>query len=86
MRLEEGLIHIKDVGAGDRTEVRDGILTVNVDELRQLVMRDSKVANVSVDFARPGERVRIIPVKDVIEPRYQVDRCLLYTSPSPRDA
>ena len=74
MRLEEGLIHIKDVGAGDRTEVRDGILTVNVDELRQLVMRDSKVASVSVDFARPGERVRIIPVKDVIEPRYQVDR------------
>ena len=74
MRLEEGLIHIKDVGAGDRTEVKDGVLTVNVDELKRAIMQDSKVTDVSVDFAQPGEKVRIIPVKDVIEPRYQASR------------
>ena len=32
------------------------------------------VKKASIALARPGEKKRIIPVKDVIEPRYRVDR------------
>jgi glycine reductase len=33
---------------------------------------DSRITAIEVDIARPGESVRIIPVKDVIEPRVKV--------------
>lgn len=36
-------------------------------------MEDEHITNVDVELARPGESVRITPVKDVIEPRVKVD-------------
>lgn len=36
-------------------------------------MQDERIKSISVDIARPGESVRIIPVKDVIEPRAKLD-------------
>ena len=74
LKLEQNLIYIKDVVAGDTTEVKDGVLTVDVEGLRACVLEDEKIKDVKVDFAKPGDRTRIVPVKDVIEPRYRVDR------------
>ena len=74
MRLEEDLIHIKNVDVGETCEVRDGVLYVSPEEVKQAIMQDSKVSDVTVDFARPGEHVRIIPIKDIIEPRYKEGR------------
>lgn len=74
MKLEQGLIYVKDVVAGDTMEIKDGVLTVDVEGLKEAVMAVGKVKAVEVDFAKPGERTRIIPVKDVIEPRYRIDR------------
>lgn len=74
MRLEQGLIYIKDVKAGDVNEVKDGVLTVDVEGLKAHLLEDDKVKAVEVDFAKPGERTRIVPVKDVIEPRFNFDR------------
>lgn len=72
MRLELGLIKIKDVQFGDKTEVRQGVLYVNKQELINAVSGDDRIASVDVDLVHPGEEVRIIPVKDVIEPRVKV--------------
>ena len=74
MRLEQELLYVKDVVAGDAMKIEGGVLTVDVDGLRQCLLEDDKIKDVQIDFAKPGERVRIVPVKDVIEPRYRVDR------------
>ena len=73
MRLELGIIKIKDVQFGDETIIEEGTLYVNRKELIALARQDDRLSKADVELARPGEEVRIIPVKDVIEPRVKVD-------------
>lgn len=73
MRLELGNILIKDVQFGNETKVEDHVLYVNKQELIDLIMEDEHITKVDVDLARPGESVRITPVKDVVEPRVKVE-------------
>ena len=72
MRLELGEIHISDIKLGDCSKVENGTLYVNVEELRALLLEDEDLASVDFEVVHPGESVRIIPVKDVIEPRVKV--------------
>ena len=73
MRLELGQVLIKDVQFGDTTKLENGVLFVNKDELINLISEDEHIASVEVDIAKPGESVRITPVKDVVEPRVKVE-------------
>ncbi|MCL2368968.1 MAG: glycine/sarcosine/betaine reductase component B subunit, partial [Oscillospiraceae bacterium] len=73
MRLEVGEILIKDVQFGSTTEVKNGVLYVNSEELAAIAGADDRIKSVEVFLARPGESVRIIPVKDVVEPRVKVE-------------
>ena len=73
MRLELGKILIKDVVFGDSTKLENGVLTINKSELIELVMEDEHIKSVDVDIAKPGESIRITPVKDVVEPRVKVE-------------
>ncbi len=72
MKLELGRILIRDVQFAARTYVEDGVLYVNAGEIEKLVLADSHLIACRVELARPGESVRIAPVKDVIEPRVKV--------------
>jgi len=72
LRLEVGDILIKDVQFGPKTEVKDGVLFVNKEELAKVAGDDDRIESVEVFLAKPGEETRIIPVKDVIEPRVKV--------------
>ncbi|MDF2677535.1 MAG: grdG2, partial [Bacillota bacterium] len=72
MRLELGKIKIKDIQFGNKTEVVNNTLYVNKDEIVKLVLEDERIISANVELARPGESVRIAPVKDVIEPRVKV--------------
>lgn len=72
MRLEIGNINIKDVQLGNETKVEKGVLYVNQEELAKVTGDDDRIASVEVYLAKPGEETRIIPVKDVIEPRVKV--------------
>lgn len=72
MRLEIGNINIKDVQLGNETKVEKGVLYVNQEELAKVTGDDERIASVEVYLAKPGEETRIIPVKDVIEPRVKV--------------
>lgn len=74
MRLEIGSIFIKDVQFGATTEVKSGTLYVNKDELAKAAQGDDdRIKSVEVFLARPGESVRILPVKDAVEPRVKVE-------------
>ena len=73
MKLKFGKINIKDIQFGQETNVKDGLLTVNKEELISVLQEDDRIKEVKLDIARPGEKVRIIPVKDVIEPRVKIE-------------
>jgi glycine reductase len=69
MELELRKVKITDIQFGDECKVVDGCLYIDPAKLEEMVLEDSRVKSVSFDIARPGESVRIVPVKDVIEPR-----------------
>lgn len=73
MRLELGNILINDVQFGEETIIEDGTLYVNKDELISLIKEDERLSQVDIEIAKPGESIRITPVKDVIEPRVKVE-------------
>lgn len=70
--LELRRFKIRDVQFGNATAYANGVLTIKKSELLKAVASE-RLRNYSVDIARPGESVRIIPVKDVIEPRVKVE-------------
>ncbi len=72
MKLELGKIKITNLEFGDKTCVKDGVLSVNKEELKALLMEDEMIKDIKLDIAKPGDKTRIIPVKDVIEPRVKV--------------
>lgn len=73
MRLELGKILINDVQFSSETKVEKGVLYVNKEELIAHLMEDEHLKSVDVDLAKPGESVRITPIKDVVEPRVKVN-------------
>ncbi len=73
MNLELRKVQIKDIVFDTEDKIVDGVLHVDPKKLEELVLEDSKVKSVSFDIARPGESVRIVPVKDVIEPRAKLE-------------
>lgn len=73
MRLELGKIMINDIQFSNETKVEKGVLYINKEELVSLLMEDEHLKSVDVDLAKPGESVRITPIKDVVEPRVKVN-------------
>ena len=76
MKLELGFIQINDIQFSKECKVENGTLYVDPEAVRAFVYEEDDVrdwvAEMQFDIARPGERVRITPVKDVIEPRVKV--------------
>ena len=74
MRLELHRVCVKNVKFGDKTGFADGTLTVDKKELLSLLAEDPLLGkNLDVDLAMPGESIRIMPVKDVVEPRWKTE-------------
>ena len=72
MRLELGNVHIQDIQYADQSKIEDGVLYVSIKAVKGIIFEDEKIKSVRLEIARPGESVRITPVKDVIEPRVKV--------------
>ena len=77
MKLELGFIQINDVQFSNECAVKDGILYVNPEDVKAFIYDNddvkSYIKSINFDIAKPGESVRITPVKDVIEPRVKVE-------------
>ncbi len=72
MRLELGKIFIDDIKFGEETKVSDKTLFINKKEMISNLSGDKNIKSIDIELVHPGESVRIIPVKDVIEPRVKV--------------
>ena len=68
-----GHIHIKDIQFAAESKVENGVLYVSEEAVKAIILEDEKLKSASLDIAKPGESVRITPVKDVIEPRVKVE-------------
>ena len=73
MRLEIHNAFVKDVRWGEATCLRGGTLFINRDEAVGVAAADENFSDVKLELARPGESVRIIPVKDAVEPRIKLE-------------
>lgn len=73
MRLEMGYINIKDIQFAAESKIENGILYVSEEAVKAVALEEEKIKSVAFDIAKPGESVRITPVKDVIEPRVKVE-------------
>lgn len=72
MKLEIREIIIQDIVFDQQEKIESGKLYLMKGQLEKVVLEDKRVRSVSFDLAKPGESARILPVKDVIEPRAKV--------------
>jgi len=72
MKLELATFPVKDVQLSKRTSLNNGVLTINKDELIALILEDKRVDSADLDVAFPGEKTRIVKVRDAVEPRIKV--------------
>lgn len=73
MKLEIGNFNVKDIQFGTKTSFADGVLTVNKEEAIFLLNPEKRLKNIDLKIVRPGDKVRLLPVKDIVEPRFRPD-------------
>lgn len=73
MTLKIGNFHVKEIQFGDSTNFLNGVLTVNKEEAISIIGKDGSLKNIDLKIARPGESIRMLPVKAVVEPRIRPD-------------
>ncbi|MDU6524182.1 MAG: glycine/sarcosine/betaine reductase component B subunit [Enterococcus sp.] len=73
MKLEIGNIEIKDVVFSEDEKIEQGRLSINPAKIKAIVLEDDRLSDCEIEIAKPGDSLRITPVKDVIEPRCKVD-------------
>jgi glycine reductase len=73
LELKIQKVLVKALSEGDKTSFNAGTLTINRQEIIDMLLKDQRFTSVKVELARPGESIRIIPVKDVVEPRCKVE-------------
>lgn len=70
MKLELLKAKVKDISWGDKTVLLSGgLLQVNREEIISMIKKQYSFKSITLDKACPGDSVRIVPVKDAIEPR-----------------
>jgi glycine reductase len=74
MRLEVQSIDIQDIQLGSKTYAKDHVLYVNLKELEELILKDSRIKSVDINLVYPGDRVRIVNLLDVVQPRCKIDK------------
>ncbi len=70
--LDLGTFRVNAAAFGSQPGWREGTLVVDPGRVRASVLEDPRIRAVSLDLVEPGEAVRIIHVRDIIEPRIKV--------------
>ncbi len=71
-RLQIDYIRVKRVQFGEITNLKDGVLTVNREELLGMVQSE-QFGTVDIKLAVPGESCRILGIHDIMQPRCKAD-------------
>jgi sarcosine reductase len=74
MRLEIQSIDIHDLRPGSKTSARDRVLYVDLKELEAILLKDGRIKSVDIHLVYPGDRVRIVNLMDVVQPRCKMDK------------
>jgi len=72
MKLEMGKFYVKDIVFGDETKFEGGVLTVDKANALEVVREDEHITSADLFIVRPGDKVRLCPVKDAFEFRCKV--------------
>ncbi len=79
MKLKFGYFHVKKIEFGSTTSFSNGLLTVNKDEaIKFLEEKNLGLVDIDLKIAAPGDEIRMVPVKETIEPRYKLDGSPLF--------
>jgi len=70
MKLEMATFTVRNVRFGERTGYDRGVLELNSDELVNVVLEDKRIVSAALEIVCPGEKTRIVKVRDAVEPRY----------------
>ncbi|WP_346962041.1 glycine/sarcosine/betaine reductase component B subunit [Clostridium sp.] len=73
MKLEIGNFYVEDIVFGEKTEFDQGILTINKKEALDFVLEDKHIIEADLFIVKPGDNVRLMPVKEAIEPRVKLN-------------
>jgi glycine reductase len=71
MRLEMATNVVRDLRWSDVTRLARGVLEIDREAVRRLILADDAFEDVTLDVVRPGDSVRIIHVMDAAEPRWK---------------
>ena len=69
MRLTQAIHSVTDLSFGPETQLADGHLQIDADELRNHLLEDQRLDSVDLEIVRPGESCRAGYVFDIVEPR-----------------
>lgn len=73
MRLEIGNFYVKDIVFGNELSYEDGILTIEKEAALNYIRQDERITKAELYIAKPGDQIRMCPVKEAIEPRVRPD-------------
>ena len=73
MQLKIGKINILDIIFSDKTRIEDNVLYINKVELKNYLKEDNRIKSVEIELAKPGDSTRILPIKDIIQPRVKLN-------------
>ena len=69
MKLEIAEFPVNSIRLGHRFGYADQVLDVDEGALLALLAEDSRITDVKLAVARPGEKTRITGIRDIVEPR-----------------
>jgi len=73
MRLEIGNFYVRDIVLGSDLVYENGTLTINKEEALKFICEDDRITEADIYIAKPGDKIRMCPVKEAIEPRVRPD-------------
>ena len=73
MKLEIGNFYVKDIVFGKQLSFDNGVLTINKEEALAFIREDERITEADLYIAKPGDRIRLCPDKEAIEPRVRLD-------------
>jgi hypothetical protein len=61
MKLKLSVLKINDIKLAQKTDIREGVVSLNGEGLKEWLKEEERLRNVEVELGRPGEKYRIRP-------------------------
>lgn len=73
MNLTLAYYDIHNVKFDKKTEIKEGVLFLNYNELRSYLLTDRNFSDIDIELTHPGEMTRIVNVLDIVDPRKKAE-------------